>query len=202
MSQIAPNSFRSPTGAPETNRNDVTTTRLRPPLEPAATDSSLWLMLRADFPRTIASQTTFGSPSGHIEGRLPATRGGNGVQAVLITFVSELPVHALRERLERYTATLLSVPGLVMKSWIVDEFVLGGFYLFADHESAEAYLHGELCETLIVDPCFSYFKVNHYDVIDDLSAIAGSPEKTIRRQRQPADQAAEHRSKADLLVSA
>ncbi len=41
--------------------------------------------------------------------------------------------------------------------------------------STDAYLHGEVCERLIADESFSYLKVNHFGVIEDLSVVAGSP---------------------------
>ncbi len=104
------------------------------------------------------------------------------MQAIMVTFISATPVDVLRDRLERYTVGLLSVPGLVMKSWIVDDFVLGGFYLFDDQDTADGYLQREFCDTLMSDPCFSCFKINRYDVIDDLSAIAGCPETSCRRE--------------------
>jgi len=104
------------------------------------------------------------------------------MQAILMTFVSDVALDVLRQRLERYTAALLSVPGFVMKAWIVEESVLGGFYLFENQAAADAYLQGEVCDMLILDTSFSYFKINRFDVIDDLSVIAGSPESTIRRE--------------------
>jgi hypothetical protein len=104
------------------------------------------------------------------------------VQAVLMTFVSDVPVPALRQRLERYTVALSAVPGLIMKTWIIADTVIGGFYLFEDRPTADAYLHGDVCETLITDASLSYLKINHFDVIDDLSVIAGTPWSAIHRE--------------------
>lgn len=97
------------------------------------------------------------------------------MHAVLINFTSSVPLGELHEPFERYAQALAGVNGLVMKTWIAGDSRLGGFHIFQDRASADAYLTGELCATVIGNPAFADFTVAHFDVIDDLSAITGSP---------------------------
>lgn len=101
------------------------------------------------------------------------------MHAVLITFTSSVPAADLQEPFERYAEALVGVDGLVMKTWIADDAKLGGFHIFRDEVSADRYLSGALCATVIGNPAFTEFAVTHFDVIDDLSVTTGSPAGTL-----------------------
>jgi hypothetical protein len=97
------------------------------------------------------------------------------MHAVLITFTSSASLADVAEPFERYAYALQAIPGLVMKTWIAEDTTLGGFHIFTDRASADAYLGGDLLATVANNPVFSNFAIRHFDVIDSLSALNGSP---------------------------
>lgn len=97
------------------------------------------------------------------------------MHAVMITFASSAPLADLHDPFENYAKALTTVPGLLMKIWISQESTVGGFHVFTDKARADAYLQGDLCATVLTNSAFTEFKVRHFDVIDDLSAITGTP---------------------------
>jgi hypothetical protein len=64
----------------------------------------------------------------------------------------------------------------VAKTWIRDGSTLGGFHIFTSQEAAENYLKSEMVAGLTANPAFSDFQIRHFDVLDELSAITGSPQ--------------------------
>ena len=56
---------------------------------------------------------------------------------------------------------------------------LGGFHIFASREAAYGYLGSDLAAGLIANEAFSEFQIRHFDVLDEFSAITGSPEKLL-----------------------
>ncbi len=97
------------------------------------------------------------------------------MHAVLITFTSSAPLSDLHAPFSEYAEALTGVPGLIMKTWIHDGSTVGGFHLFESRAAADRYLGGDLCATVLNNPSFGAFEVRHFDVIDDFSALDGSP---------------------------
>jgi hypothetical protein len=97
------------------------------------------------------------------------------MHAVLITFTSAAPVEELAEPFAEYARALCSVEGLISKTWIRDGDIVGGFHIFTTGVAAEAYLGSEMVAGLTSNPAFSGFAIRHFDTIDELSAITGSP---------------------------
>jgi len=64
-----------------------------------------------------------------------------------------------------------AVAGLLAKTWIHDGDLLGGIYTFRDQASIDAYLAGPIVAGLTSDPTLSEFRLEQYDVIENLSAI-------------------------------
>lgn len=93
------------------------------------------------------------------------------MHAVLITFATSAEISDLEAPFAHYARALGDVPGLISKTWIVDDDRLGGFHLFATSDDADAYLAGPLLGSVCADPAFSAFSIAHYDVLDDLSAL-------------------------------
>ena len=98
------------------------------------------------------------------------------MHAVLITFTSEASLEALAGPFAEYAEALRGIEGLVSKTWINDGDTVGGFHVFTTRENADAYLGSEMVDGLTSNPAFSGFEVRHYDVLDDLSRITGSPQ--------------------------
>lgn len=98
------------------------------------------------------------------------------MHACLITYHSTVEPDALVDVFTGYAQAIAAVPGLVAKSWLRDGATLGGFYLFTDRAAAEAYLDDALVADLAAHPGFAQFRLQHYDVLDELSRITGSPQ--------------------------
>ena len=97
------------------------------------------------------------------------------MHAVLITFTTEATLDELAGPFTDYARRLCSMDGLVSKTWIRDRDTLGGFHVFTSREAADAYLGSDMAAGLIANPAFTDFVVRHYDILDELSAITGSP---------------------------
>jgi hypothetical protein len=68
-------------------------------------------------------------------------------------------------------------PGLLWKIWITDasQSLYGGIYLFADAESAHAYLASPIVEGIRAIPGLSRFDAQLFDVNAPLSTITRGP---------------------------
>ena len=97
------------------------------------------------------------------------------MHAVLITFTTEATLDELAGPFTDYAHGLCSMNGLVSKTWIHDGNTLGGFHVFTSRPAADAYLGSDMAAGLIANPAFSDFAIHHYEILDELSAITGSP---------------------------
>ena len=97
------------------------------------------------------------------------------MHALLITFHSEAGMDDLADPFTDYAKALTKVDGLVSKTWIGDDGVLGGFHIFTSRRAADTYLESEMVAGLTSNPGFHGFEVRHYEVLDELSRITGSP---------------------------
>ena len=94
--------------------------------------------------------------------------------ALHITFTSTVPAGDLRETAIGFAEALRAVPGFVAKTWLHHGSHHGGFYLFADQASAEAYRDGPLVGGLRENPAFDDLEVRGWHVDEELGAITGS----------------------------
>ena len=101
------------------------------------------------------------------------------MHAVLVTFRSSASPDALRGPFGDYANALKDQPGLVMKTWLADGETLGGFLLFADRGAADAYLQGPMLGAVKGNPAFTDWEVHHFDVLDDLSGVTGTPRAAL-----------------------
>lgn len=97
------------------------------------------------------------------------------MHALLVTFTSTAPPHALRAAQLAFAEHLVSVPGFVSKTWLHDGPRQGGFYLFSDRRSAEDYLAGPLFAGLREAPGVADLAVRGYEVATDLGARTAAP---------------------------
>lgn len=74
-------------------------------------------------------------------------------------------------------APIAASPGLRWKvwTWIDDERVGGGIYLFDDATSAQAFLQGPIAAGLGQHPAVSDISVRQSEVLGDLTAITRGP---------------------------
>jgi len=72
---------------------------------------------------------------------------------------------------------IAAVPGLIWKVWLLDEPAaeLGGVYLFASRQQAQAYLDGPLVAHVRQDPRVARVEHRLWDT-HALSALTGAPE--------------------------
>ena len=103
------------------------------------------------------------------------------MHAVLITFTSSASLDALKAPFTDYAKALRGVKGLVAKTWIREGTTLGGFHIFTRQEEAENYLKSQMVAGLTSNKAFSNFQIRHFDVLDELSAITGSPKATLTK---------------------
>jgi len=97
------------------------------------------------------------------------------MHAVLVTFTSSVPLEDLEGPFTDYAKALREVDGLVAKTWIADGSTVGGFHIFTTRPAADAYLGSEMVAGLTANPAFSGFEIRHFDILDRLSAMTGSP---------------------------
>lgn len=101
------------------------------------------------------------------------------MHAVLITFRSAAALDDLAGPFADYAEALRGVEGLVSKTWIADGALVGGFHIFTSRETADCYLATDMVAGLTSNPAFSGFEIRHFDVLDDLSRITGSPARVL-----------------------
>jgi Putative mono-oxygenase ydhR len=85
----------------------------------------------------------------------------------------------------REAATVIaSVEGLIWKIWILqqEELEMGGMYLFANRETAEAYLSGPVVQAVRSNPAVVSTESRLWDVESSLSAITRAPLRDVRVQ--------------------
>jgi len=100
------------------------------------------------------------------------------MHGVLITFVTAVPADQLSEPFHAFADGLRGVDGFVSKAWLHDGSTVGGFYVFRDEQSADAYLDSPMVADLQANESFSDFAVRRFGVLDDLSARTGVTART------------------------
>lgn len=101
------------------------------------------------------------------------------MEAVLITFTSSADPEDLKGPFAEFAEALRNVEGFVAKTWIRDGSTLGGFYIFSSREAADAYLGSQMVADLTSNPAFSDFQIRHFAVLEELSAMTGSPRAAL-----------------------
>jgi hypothetical protein len=90
----------------------------------------------------------------------------------------------------RDAATIIaSVEGLIWKIWLYrkDEFESGGMYLFANRETAEAYLNHPVVQAVCSSPAVVSTHSQLWDVESSLSALTRGPLRDIFEQHAEPD---------------
>ncbi|HTR38256.1 MAG TPA: YdhR family protein [Bryobacteraceae bacterium] len=90
----------------------------------------------------------------------------------------------------REAATIItSVDDLIWKIWVSqeEEFEMGGIYLFANREAAEAYLNHPVIQAVCSNPAVVSTESQLWDVESSLSALTRAPLRGIRPQYSQPD---------------
>jgi hypothetical protein len=88
----------------------------------------------------------------------------------------------------REAATIIaSVEGLIWKIWVSqeEEFEMGGLYLFANRETAEAYLNHPVVHAVCSNPAVVSTESQLWDVESSLSALTRAPLQGIPQYSKP-----------------
>jgi len=90
----------------------------------------------------------------------------------------------------RQAASIIaSVEGLIWKIWLLQEkeFETGGIYLFANRETAEAYLNHPVIQAVCSNPAVVSTQSQLWDVESSLSALTRAPLRNICGQYSESD---------------
>jgi len=100
---------------------------------------------------------------------------GFHMHGVLITFTCAASLDDLAQPFSDDATALQSQSGPISKAWISTGDGYGGFHVFTDRASADGHLGSDLAAGLMATDGFSQFQVQHFDVLDELSAMNGIP---------------------------
>jgi len=94
---------------------------------------------------------------------------------------------ALLAQSREVASVAASVEGLIWKIWILreEQFEMGGVYLFADRQAAEAYLNHPIVQVLTSNPAVVSTQSQLWDVENSLSALTRAPLPDIRVESEP-----------------
>jgi hypothetical protein len=104
------------------------------------------------------------------------------MQAVLVTYENDASADQVKSNPDAvgFAKALKKVPGLISKTWINDGKTFGGFYVFTDKASAEAYINGDMFQNAVVkDPSNRNVQIRYLAVFSELTAISGGSSKTL-----------------------
>lgn len=94
-----------------------------------------------------------------------------------LRFKLRVPPDAFLAQSRDAAAIITRVEGLIWKIWILqrEEYEIGGVYLFANRETAEAYLDHPVIEAVRSNPAVVSAESQLWDVENSLSAISRAP---------------------------
>jgi putative monooxygenase ydhR len=94
-----------------------------------------------------------------------------------LRFKLQVPPQVLLAECEEATTVIASVEGLIWKIWVLqqEEYEVGGIYLFANRETAEAYLNHPVVQAVRSNPAVVSTQAELWDVESALSALTRAP---------------------------
>jgi hypothetical protein len=95
-----------------------------------------------------------------------------------------IPANVFLSHSREAAIKIASVQGLIWKVWVSkeEESEIGGVYLFANRETAEAYLNHPVVEAVRRNPAVISAQAQLWDVENSLSAITRAPLQDICAQ--------------------
>src|SRR5262249_28181559 len=105
-----------------------------------------------------------------------------------LRFKLRVPPHVLLAHSGEVAITIASVEGLIWKIWVFEEeeFEIGGVYLFANRETAEAYLHHPVIQAVRSNPAVVSTRSQLWEVESSLSALTRAPLHIYAQYSEPA----------------
>jgi len=106
-----------------------------------------------------------------------------------LRFKLRVPPDVLLAQSREAANMIALVEGLIWKIWVLQEkqFEMGGIYLFADREAAEAYLNHPVIQAVRSNPSVVSFESQLWDVESSLSALTRAPLRDIGVRSLEAD---------------
>jgi hypothetical protein len=94
-----------------------------------------------------------------------------------LRFKLRVPPSIMLAHSQEAAAIIASVEGLIWKIWVSqeEEFESGGIYLFANRETAEAYLNHPVIQAVRSNPAVVSIESQLWDVERSLSALTRAP---------------------------
>ena len=94
-----------------------------------------------------------------------------------LRFKLRVPPNDLHAKNREAAPIIASVEGLIWKIWVSqqEEFEMGGIYLFANRETAEAYLNHPVTQAVRSNPAVVSTRSQLWDVERALSALTWAP---------------------------
>ncbi len=94
-----------------------------------------------------------------------------------LRFKLRVSPHDLLAHSREAATKIASVEGLIWKIWILqeEEFEMGGMYLFANRETAEAYLNHPVIQAVRLNPNVVSTQSELWEVESSLSALTRAP---------------------------
>ena len=94
-----------------------------------------------------------------------------------LRFKLRVPPDVLLAKSREAASFMAAVEGLIWKIWIFQEeaFEMGGIYLFANRETAEAYLNHPVVQAARSNPAVVSTQAELWDVESSLSALTRAP---------------------------
>ena len=114
----------------------------------------------------------------------------NATYTVLhLRFKLRVPPDVLLAHSREAATIIASVEGLIWKVWVLqkEEFEIGGMYLFANREAAEAYLKHPVIQAVSSNPAVVSHQSQLWDVESSLSALTRAPLQDICAQYSKSD---------------
>jgi Putative mono-oxygenase ydhR len=108
-----------------------------------------------------------------------------------LRFKLRIPPDVFLAKSREAATTIASVEGLIWKIWLLqeEEFEMGGMYLFANREAAEAYLNHPATKAVCSNPAVVSTESQLWDVESSLSALTRAPLRDICGQYSEPDAA-------------
>jgi len=106
-----------------------------------------------------------------------------------LRFKLRVPPDVLLARSREAASVIASVEGLIWKIWVFEEeqFEMGGLYLFANRETADAYLNHPAIQAVSSNPAVVSIQSQLWDVEASLSALTRAPLSDICMQYSEPD---------------
>src|SRR5215510_4649996 len=116
-------------------------------------------------------------------------KSATGYTVLHLRFKLRVPPDVLLAQSREAATIIASVEGLIWKIRVShkQEMAIGGIYLFANRETAEAYLHHPLVQAVCSNPAVVSTQSQLWDVESSLSALTRAPLRNICGQYSEPD---------------